>query len=133
MGKLSNYSLKSFNYIAQICIRAITFSHYLSPSKPLFDSLDILKFESLVIQRITLLMYKYSTGSIPPPILGLFKKSNEAHTHFTRNSISLCTPRGSPRRGTHILASRECIYGTTYQGMSILVYLIFNRVIGIMI
>ena len=25
------------------CIRAITFSHYLSPSKPLFDSLDILK------------------------------------------------------------------------------------------
>ena len=25
------------------------FSHYLSPSKPLFDSLNILKFESLVI------------------------------------------------------------------------------------
>ena len=25
------------------CIRVITFSHYLSPSKPLFDSVDILK------------------------------------------------------------------------------------------
>ena len=38
------------------CIQAITFSHYLAPSKPLFDSLGILKFES------------YSTGSVPPPI-----------------------------------------------------------------
>ena len=76
------------------CIRAITFSHYLSLSKPLFDSLDILKFESLVIQRISLLMYKYSTGSVPPPILGLLKKSNAVHTHFTRNRISLCTQRG---------------------------------------
>ena len=72
MGKLNNYSLKFYNYIAKKCTRAITFSHYLSPSKPLFDSLDILKFESLVIQRISLLMYKYSTGYVPPPILGLF-------------------------------------------------------------
>ena len=94
MGKRSNYSLKSYNCIAKKCIRAITFSHYLSPSKPLFDSLDILKFESLVIQRISLLMYKYSTGSVPSPIFGLLKKSNEVHTHFTRKSISLCTPRG---------------------------------------
>ena len=56
--------------------------------------LKILKFESLVIQRISLLMYKYSTESVPPPIFGLFKKTNEVHTHFTRNSISLCTLRG---------------------------------------
>ena len=94
MGNLSNYSLKSYNYIAKKCIRAITFSHYLSPTKPLFDSLDILKFESMIIQRIYLLMYKYSNGSVPPPILGLFKKRNEVHTHFTRNRIYLCTPRG---------------------------------------
>ena len=31
---------------------------------------------------------------------------------------------GSQRRGTQRFASRECIYGTTYQGMAILVYLI---------
>ena len=104
MGKLSNYSLKSYNYIAKICIRAITFSHYLSPSKPLFGSLDILKFESLVIQQISLLMYKYSTGSVPPPILGLLKKRNEVHTHFTRNSISLCTPRGKSEESYKIFS-----------------------------
>ena len=39
-------------------------------------------------------MYKYSTVAVPPPILGLFKKSNEVHTHFTRNSISLFTLKG---------------------------------------
>ena len=33
-------------------------------------------------------------GSVPSPIFGLFKKSNEVHTPFTRKSISLCTPRG---------------------------------------
>ena len=82
MGKLSNYSLKSYNYIP----KAITFSHYLSPSKPLLDSLDILKFESLVIQIISLLMYKYSTGSVPLPILDILKKNNEVHTHFTLHS-----------------------------------------------
>ena len=105
MGKLSNYSLKSYNYIAKKYIRAITFSHYLSPSKPLFDSLDILKFESLIIQRISLLKYKYSTGFVPPPILGLFKKNNKIHTHFTQNSLSLYTPRG-----TQLFASTERIW-----------------------
>ena len=94
-GKLSNYSLKSYNYIAkknvfELLLFLITYPH----QKPLFDSLDILKFESLVIQRISLLMYKYSTGSVPSPIFDLFKKSNEVHTHFTRKSISLSTPRG---------------------------------------
>ena len=107
MGKLSNYSLKSYNYIAKKCISAIAFSHYLSQSKPLFDSLDILKFESLVIQRISLLMCKYSTWSVPPPIMGLFKKRNEVHTHFTRNSISLCTLRGKSEERYNTFSFKE--------------------------
>ena len=93
-GNSATIHLNPIIILQKKCIRAITFSHYLSPSKPLFDSLDILKFESLVIQRISLLMYKYSTGSVPSPIFDLFKKSNEVHTHFTRKSISLSTPRG---------------------------------------
>ena len=93
-GTSATIHLNPIIILQKTCIRAITFSHYLSSSKPVFDSPDILKFESLVIQQISLLMYKYSTRSVLPPILGLFKKSNEVHTHFTRNSISLCTPRG---------------------------------------
>ena len=56
-------------------------------------------------------MYKYSTGSVPPPILGLFKKSNEVYTHFTRNSIlsALLWGGGGPRGGTQIVVSRESI------------------------
>ena len=59
MGKLSNYSIKFYNYIAKINVfELLLFSHYLSLLKPLFGSLDILKFESLVIPRNYLQMYK---------------------------------------------------------------------------
>ena len=92
-------------------IRAITFSHYLSPSKPLFDSLDILKFESLVIQRISLLMYKYSRGLFPHQYLVFLRKAMKfILILYIFICISLCTPRGKSKeryttfsfKGVHI-------------------------------
>ena len=53
--------------------------------------LDILPFEKLVIHRITLMMYKYSQNTLPPPIMGLFITNNEIHSHNTRNRNSLHT------------------------------------------
>ena len=53
-------------------IRTISFSEYLAPSEPLFQKLNILNFEKLVIQRICLMMFKCSIGVLPLPVSALF-------------------------------------------------------------
>ena len=52
--------------IQKKCIRTISFSEYLAPSEPLFQKLNILNFEKLVIQRISLMMFKCSIGVLRP-------------------------------------------------------------------
>ena len=60
MGDVSAVHLDALIKIQKKCVRMITFSEFLAPSQRLFERLNILKFDNLVIQRISLLMYKYS-------------------------------------------------------------------------
>ena len=70
--------------IAKKSVRIITFSHYLEHSAPLFKQLYILNFKALVIQRISLLMYKIHMGNVPLPICNLFIINNLHHNYNTR-------------------------------------------------
>ena len=45
----------------------------IAPSEPLFQKLNILNFEKLVIQRISLMMFKCSIGVLPLPVSALFQ------------------------------------------------------------
>ena len=47
------------------CLRIITFSSYLEHTEPLFQSLEILNFQKLVIHRITMLMFQNSKQMVP--------------------------------------------------------------------
>ena len=76
------------------CVRVITFSYYLEHTKPLFEQLDILSFKKLVIQRISLLMFKRHTGNTPLPINNLFTENNAQYTYFTRQINNLHTQIG---------------------------------------
>ena len=76
------------------CVRVITFSYYLEHTTPLFEQLDILSFKKLVIQRISLLMFKRHTGSTPLPINNLFTENNAQYTYFTRQINNLHTQIG---------------------------------------
>ena len=80
----------------QKSIRAITFSHHLDSTAPLFHNLNILNFKKLVTQRIALLMFKYHTGSLPVPISNLFFININRHNYYTRqiNDLQLNTGRG---------------------------------------
>ena len=93
-GSASAVHIKPLITLQKKCLRVITFSEYLAPSKPLFDSLNILRFEKLVLQRIALMMFKFSNNTLPRPIMKMFKTNNEIHTHYTRNSASLHAPKG---------------------------------------
>ena len=70
-------------------IRAISFAHYLDPTSPLFRRLNILNLKKIVIQRIDLLMYKYTKGILPHPINNLFALNSEIHNYNTRQTHDL--------------------------------------------
>ena len=72
-------------------VRTITFSHYLTHTELIFDTLTILNFYNLVVHRISLMMFKYSKDLVPLPIVKLFTRHYEFHNHFTRQSQSLHT------------------------------------------
>ena len=80
--------------IQKRAIRTITFSSYLSPSEPIFQSLNILNFRKLVIQRVSLLMFKISKCHVPKPLHALFRTNNSYHNYQTRRSESIHVPIG---------------------------------------
>ena len=66
----------------------------LSPTHPVFERLNILKFDILLIQRISLLMYKYSIGEVSSPISFLFRTNITYDDHNKRSAMCLHTPMG---------------------------------------
>ena len=91
-------SLKSYlDQLVKIqkkCIRTISFSEYLASSEPLFQKLNILNFEKLVIQGISLIMFKCSIGVLLLPVSAIFQYNFGIHTHNTRRSKYIHAPIG---------------------------------------
>ena len=113
-GNACNIHLDPIVKLQKKCIRTITYSSYLEHTQPLFDSLNILCFHKLVIQRISLMMFKNEVGLVPKPISQLFTKNNEYHDYNTRHSSSL-----------HLSVGRgEAIYRSfSFHGINIWNYL----------
>ena len=88
----------------------------------LFDSLNILCFHKLAIQRNCLIMFKNEVGLVPKPISQLFTKNNEYHDYNTRHSSSL-----------HLTVGRgEAIYRSfNFHGINIWNYLKMHVPIGV--
>ena len=82
-GNASTVHLDPIIKIQNRAIRTITFSSYLSPSVPIFQSLNILIFRKLVIQRVSLLMFKISKCDVPKPLHSLFRTNNSYHNYQT--------------------------------------------------
>ena len=95
-GNTNDIHLDPLIKIQKKGIRAITFSHHLDSTAPLFHNLNILNFKKLVTQRIALLMFKYHIGSLPVPISNLFSINSNRHNYYTRqiNDLQLNTGRG---------------------------------------
>ena len=72
-GNASTVHLDALIKLQKKCVRTISISEFLATAHPLFERLNILKFDNLVIRRISLLMYKYSISEIPSPIFFLFR------------------------------------------------------------
>ena len=93
-GNASSVHLDPIIKIQKRCVRIITYSDYLSSSEPIFQTLNILNFRKLVVQRISLLMFKIYKSDVPKPINILFRKNNTYHSYNTRRNDNLHTPVG---------------------------------------
>ena len=94
-GSASLNHINPLKKIFKKCERTITFSDYLAPSEPIFQSLNVLNFEKLVVQRISLLMFKYTHGNVPVSVSQLFRTNNEYHNYNTRNCAHIHVPVGT--------------------------------------
>ena len=106
--------------IQKRCIRTITFSCYFEQTEQLFKELEILNFKKLVIQRILLMMFKYSLGIVHKPKTLLFTRNDEVHHHNTRHS-SLLHP---------IFGRTEATY-KTFRSQAILIWNYISKLISI--
>ena len=109
-GKTNAVHLDPIIKIQKDIVRTITFSHYLAHTEPIFDTLNVLHFNNLVVHRISLMIFKYSKDLVPLPIVELFTRNYECQYHYTRQSQSL---HSAPGRN-------EAIYETfTFHGIRI--------------
>ena len=112
-GHYSNnlYSLHNNMYsivkIQKRAIRTITFSSHLSPFEPIFYSLNILNFRKLVIQRVSLLIFKISKCDVPKHLHALFRTNNSYHNYQTRRSEYIHVPIGR----TEAIYKTFCYFG----------------------
>ena len=93
-GNASAVHLEPSIKVQKRAIRTFTFSSYLSPSEPIFQSLNILNFGKLVILRVSLLMFTISKCDVPGPLYALFTINNSYHNYQTRRSESIHVPIG---------------------------------------
>ena len=115
-GNASAVHLEPIIKIQKRAIRTITFSSYLSPSEPIFQSLNILNFRKLVIQRVCLLMFKISKCDVPKPLHSLFRTNNSYHKLTIRQGgVSLFTFQlVGPKLYIKLLVILVLTYGITY-------------------
>ena len=62
----------------------ITFANYNTHSIDIFKNLNILPLDKLVVDRISVIMYKYANGLLPPTLNYLYTSNSDVHNYTTR-------------------------------------------------
>ena len=63
--------------------------------EPIFNYLELLPVEKIFINRVGIVMFKYSCDMLPDPIAKLYSKNRDHHSHNTRNKNHLKVPAGT--------------------------------------
>ena len=70
----------------------MTFAPYLAHTEPIFISLELLPVEKIFINRVSIVMFKFSCNMLPDPIAKLYSKNKDYHSHNTKNKNHLKFP-----------------------------------------
>jgi hypothetical protein len=66
-------------------LRIVSNSHYLCPSKPLFEKYNVLNAFDMYKKEMAIFMYKYTNGLLPCSFDGILINHKENHSYNTRN------------------------------------------------
>ena len=86
---MSNVHLDVRVKIKKKIVRKITYSPYFAHTDELFQDLNILPIHKLMLQRVSLLIFKYSRNTLPEVIRQLIITNDTFHSHNTRNKNKL--------------------------------------------
>lgn len=76
-------------------VRIITNSPPKTRTESIYRDSGILPFDTLVKHRIGLLMFKLHKGIAPKSLNNLYKRNQDVHSHFTRQTLHLHSMRGN--------------------------------------
>ena len=60
------------NKLSLNLVRIMTFAPYLAHTEPIFNSLEFLPVEKIFINRVSIVMFKFSCNMLPDPIAKLY-------------------------------------------------------------
>ena len=83
-GNTDKIYTEKLNMLQKKAIRAITFSDYKAPSRPILKALGILSLNDLYQYQISSLMWDLDHDILPTSISSYFIKRRNAHSHSTR-------------------------------------------------
>ena len=93
----SNYTSKllPIHLLQKRALRATTFTDRRTPSRPLFQRLDILNIFEIVKLQLSELAYKHNTNQLPEVFYYYFRDNSTIHSYETRSKTnkSLFLPR----------------------------------------
>ena len=81
-------NIDTLSNLQKICMRMITFLHYLANTKPLLYKLNILKTSSAFEFKKKKLVYDFKSEQLPIALNSLFCYSNSIHTHLSSGNIN---------------------------------------------
>ena len=78
------YPLKQLYPIQKKVIRMITFANFYIPSINIFRNLNILPLDKLVVDRIDVMMYKFTNDLLPPALNYFYTSNSDVYNYTTR-------------------------------------------------
>ena len=93
MGQCTIYIYINNNQTAKTAVRLIVSANYRAPTSPIFKELNILNFEEVYINLVTLFLFKFDNCMLPEIFDTFYKKHKNVHKYPTRSSENLCIPK----------------------------------------
>ena len=103
MGSNYKSKLRPIHLLQKRALRIMTFSHIQTPSRPLFQKLEILNIFEIVKLQLGEIVFKHSKDQLPSTFSKLFIDMNEVHQYNTRSKSNknLYIPRKNLNYGQH--------------------------------
>jgi len=91
-GNANNECLNKLFRLQKRALRIVSNSHYLCPTKPIFEKYGVLNIFDMYKKEMAIFMFKYNNNLLPSSFNGTFTKHQDNHSYNTRNKYDFQLP-----------------------------------------